>query len=278
MSKIEALHIYPIKSCAGTEVTSAALNEYGFIHDRKWMIVNDKGIMLTQRFYPEMALIKPTLTDGGIHIAHPDAGTIHIDETALDNTHEVKIWADTVSAKRANAFTSEWLSSLFKSQTPLHLVQYDSSQIRQPGQVERFGETAKHFTDAAPLLVCNEASLKALNTHLAEQNIEPMTMAHFRPNIVVSGLTPFQEHEINEVHADAIALKFIDHCSRCVMITVDPAKGEKRKDGTPFKALARLNAMPENANAPAFGVNVVSVLPQDKQSATLHKGQNISVN
>lgn len=256
---IEALYIYPIKSCAGLSVERAEFNEFGFVDDRKWMIVNDKGVMLTQRTMPSMARIKPAITASGLTLSHPDMESLTVEKDRLKNQKTVKIWSDMVSAHIADQEISDWLTTTLKSTTTLHLVNFDQEQIRRPAQIDRFGDTAKHFTDAAPLLVCNTASLDALNSHLKTRGVEKVSIEHFRPNIVVSGLAPFEEHQYNCLNfpndGTNTELRLIDHCSRCAMITVDPHTGIKRKNATPFKELADLNTMPDNPRAPAFGVN-----------------------
>ncbi|MCB2030574.1 MAG: MOSC domain-containing protein, partial [Rhodoferax sp.] len=56
---IARLFIYPVKSCAGVELTEAILTETGLDLDRSWMVVEDGGMFVTQREQPRMALIRP---------------------------------------------------------------------------------------------------------------------------------------------------------------------------------------------------------------------------
>ena len=58
---IARLFIHPIKSCAGIEVREALLTDTGLDLDRAWMVVNAQGMFMTQREWPRMALIRPTL-------------------------------------------------------------------------------------------------------------------------------------------------------------------------------------------------------------------------
>ncbi len=50
--RIDRLFIYPVKSCAGVELTEALLTETGFDLDRSWMVVEDGGVFVTQRDCP----------------------------------------------------------------------------------------------------------------------------------------------------------------------------------------------------------------------------------
>ena len=55
---VEALYVYPIKSCAGIAVDAARVTARGLEHDRRWMVVDERGGFLTQRTRPEMALVR----------------------------------------------------------------------------------------------------------------------------------------------------------------------------------------------------------------------------
>ena len=65
MPTLTELNLYPIKSCAGISLRKATLTEAGLmseqIYDREWMVVDAQGEFLSQREYPRMALIQPTI-------------------------------------------------------------------------------------------------------------------------------------------------------------------------------------------------------------------------
>ncbi|HEY2744545.1 MAG TPA: MOSC domain-containing protein, partial [Polyangia bacterium] len=63
--KVEALFVYPVKSCAGIAVAAARVTERGLEHDRRWMVVDERGMFLTQRTLPEMALVRTAFADDG---------------------------------------------------------------------------------------------------------------------------------------------------------------------------------------------------------------------
>ena len=54
---LAALNLHPIKSCAAVPVDEALVIETGLQLDRAWMVVDAKGVMLTQRAQPRMALV-----------------------------------------------------------------------------------------------------------------------------------------------------------------------------------------------------------------------------
>lgn len=271
---IEALYIYPIKSCAGTLVQSANLSIFGLKDDRQWMLVNDKSVMMTQRLHPRMALIRPELTETGLTLHHPELESIAIHLPHQEISCEVKIWNDIANAtllpETQNQAISEWLATALKYNGKMTLVKFNAHTLRSPGQPERFGKTAKHFTDAAPLLITNTASINALNQTLKQNKLEQVDMRSFRPNIVISGPEAFSEHTLTSIklHNSSTVLHLVDHCQRCVMITVNPDTGVKRSNAVPFQTLVALNAMPDNLRAPAFGVNAMLEQAPYDQDAT----------
>ena len=65
------LHIYPIKSCRGITLDSAALAPTGLVDDRHWMLVRPNGRFITQREYPRMALISTQVSDDALTLGTP---------------------------------------------------------------------------------------------------------------------------------------------------------------------------------------------------------------
>ncbi|MGW8370532.1 MAG: MOSC N-terminal beta barrel domain-containing protein, partial [Gammaproteobacteria bacterium] len=49
MVRVSRIFVYPIKSCRGIEVSSAAVRTRGFANDRRYMLVDARGRFLTQR-------------------------------------------------------------------------------------------------------------------------------------------------------------------------------------------------------------------------------------
>ena len=60
---LAALHLHPVTSCAGLAPAQALVIETGLDLDRAWMVVDEAGVMVTQRDLPRMALPGPTPAD-----------------------------------------------------------------------------------------------------------------------------------------------------------------------------------------------------------------------
>jgi uncharacterized protein len=97
---------------------------------------------------------------------------------------------------------------------------------------------------------------------------EPLPMNRFRPNIVVSGSDAYAEDDWNKIRIGETIFRGTKPSERCVITTVDQAKGEF--DGKePLKTLATYrmakDVMPERVdslgltpNAVIFGQNLIA--------------------
>jgi uncharacterized protein YcbX len=101
-------------------------------------------------------------------------------------------------------------------------------------------EDVTQFNDCSPLSIGSAKSLRWLNERLDS----PVTMARFRPNIVVDGdsMEPFEEERWAAFTAGDVALCNIKNTGRCQMTLVDSSKGIVDSDRQPMKTLKRLRA------------------------------------
>ena len=61
MLSISQLYIYPVKSLGGIAVNTALVTERGLENDRRFMLVDEEGLFLTQRERPSMALLRTAI-------------------------------------------------------------------------------------------------------------------------------------------------------------------------------------------------------------------------
>lgn len=307
--KIDALNIFPVKSLAGVSVSKVEVTPFGLRNDRQWMLVDEKGIFLSQRKLPQMTMISTRIEKDVVILSHKGMDDISLSVDS-NKTQEIQIWKDRCTAASATHDINDWLNQALQTQGA-SCVQFIPEHIRKPGQIERFGKTARHFTDGAPFLLSNTASLHALNSHLKKSGYDPVDMRHFRSNIVVSGIDAFSEHRFNSMtvlydeglHDDlhsgsnkssngettnnssstlggekSLSFRLVDHCQRCSIITVDPDSGLYRPKANPIMQLAEINSMPGKPKAPAFGVNLSLNTSLDSTSlATLSVGQRVEL-
>jgi uncharacterized protein len=103
--------------------------------------------------------------------------------------------------------------------------------------------------------VASEASLAELNQRLKE----PVTMARFRPNLVLSGLEAHGEDHLDEIRFDTlegpVRLKIVKPCARCPIPNVNPLTGEPGTE--PGDTLSTYRADARLDGAVTFGMNAV---------------------
>ncbi len=273
---VSQLFIYPVKSLAGIALSRAKLTEKGFEFDRHWMIINPKNQFVTQRQLPKMATIKTELTNSELVLSAPHMANVcrvnllH----SGSNTQTAKIWQCHVEVVEESQQVSDWLSEAIDSPYALRLVRMASSFTRMVDQSSKLGngvDVTTEFADGFPFLVANQSSLDELNQTL-KQNY---TMDRFRPNIVLSGIPAFAEHQVNTLTHSNYQLVFRFPCERCVITTIDQLQGEKSPDGEPLNTLKRLNPMLGMPFSAAFGEN--AQLTQG-QGHTIHLGDELELN
>ncbi len=220
MITISELFIYPIKSCAGTSVESFVLDRFGPQHDRRWMLVDEQGVLITQREVARMALITPTLTDTGLRI-HYQNQTLDVQTPVNGAPKAVQVRADKVQAQDAGEEASRFFSAIV--QRTAHLVWMPESTERRVNHNDASQGETVGFADAFPLLLISQASLDDLNSKLDS----PVPMNRFRPNIVVQGCEAFAEDSWSTLQSDTCELLVTEPCSRCVMPSINQATAEK---------------------------------------------------
>lgn len=271
---VESLWIYPVKSLAGIEQTHYELTPEGLSQDRQWMIVDEQGIFVSQRKHPKMGLIKTSLqNDETLTLSSKDS-CVSINPVDCIKPCRTKVWRDECAGFEATADVNHWLNTQVNYKTPLRLVYFDKTRKRQLDST-RFADNTTFYADAAPLLVCNSQSLCALNESLKNIEIPALGMSRFRPNIVLSLPKPFIEHTIKAASCDAFCIRFVDHCQRCVMITIDPITASPAHARKIFECLSQLNPMPQNAQVPAFGVNCTINNPATSNNPKIIVGQKL---
>jgi uncharacterized protein YcbX len=266
MPTITALTLYPIKSCAGIALQSAMLTETGLsfetVNDREWMVVDNDGQFLTQREYPKMALIRPSLANGKLVLQATGAMPLEIPLARTDtvqlNTMQVHLWDDSLLACDEGASSAIWFSVFLG--VACRLVRFHPSATRVANnQWTGDKKVPTHFSDGYPLLLISEASLEDLNQKITEKGLAAVPMNRFRPNIVIDGIAAFEEDYAESLTmvkmGQSIHLKPIKPCPRCPMPAVDQLTGKTGYNPVDVLQTYRSNAMLDGAVT--FGMNVI---------------------
>jgi hypothetical protein len=235
--RVAALYVYPVKSLGGIAVDAVDVGDFGPVGDRRWMLVDDEGVFLTQRSDPSMALVKPAL-DGDLRVTAPGLAPLRL--TTPDPgapRRRVVVWRDAVDAATYPAEVDDWFSTALSR--PCHLVYMPDDVWRQVDRTYAGDGDRTSFTDAFPLLVLSRESVADLNARLAAKGVPPVDERRFRPNVLVEGAgRPFAEDEWGDVRLGAVAVRVAKPCARCVLTTVNPDTAEVSPRGEPLRTLS----------------------------------------
>jgi uncharacterized protein YcbX len=231
--RVSSLHFYPVKSCRGVDIERATLEARGLRHDRRWMLVDDEGVFVTQREEPRLARVETAVEDGAIVLRVPgrEALRLPVATTNADAPRRrVRVWKSEVDAvdggPQAAAWMTEWLG---RSASLVHMPD-DARRAVNP-EYAREGDIVS-FADGYPLLVVSESSLEDLGARLGR----PVPMNRFRPNVVVRGSAPWAEDGWRRIRIGAIPMRVCKPCPRCVVTTVDQSTSERGDE--PLRVLA----------------------------------------
>ena len=226
--RIARLFVYPVKSCAGVELSEALLTPTGLDLDRAWMVVDAEGVFVSQRELPRMALVKVQLKLHEVVLRAPGMLALHLAIDAVEQPVRVRVWKDEVPAYDMGDIAAQWFSDFLGRR--LRLVRFDPehqrlSDLRWTGGVE----APNQFADGYPLLVLGEASLAGLNQRLQAAGHAPVGIERFRPNIVLAGIETHDEDRVDRLHIAAdspVVLRAVKPCPRCPIPNIDPASAE----------------------------------------------------
>ena len=234
MLTLAGLHIYPVKGLRGSALEFAAVEPWGLVGDRRWMVVDERGRFLSQREQPRLALIVPTLLADGLRLALPGRDTLTVDrpEPATTRT-EVVIWHDTVLATPAAPEADRWLSEALGVLCRL-VYMADPETARSVDQAFGAPGDTVSFADGFPLLVTTAASLGDLDRRLGR----PVPMSRFRPNLDVGGGAPWDEDGWRRIRVGEVTFRVVKDCARCAVTTVDQDTGVRSTDNEPLRTLA----------------------------------------
>lgn len=254
MSELSAIWIFPLKSARRIAVSQIEALPRGLALDRRWLLVDAEGKAITMRERPRMARIQVTIAQDTLRFDAPSMEPLQLDQqTHAGTTRTINIWKDTVQAHNVSAAADQWFSEVLGM--PCHLVVMRPADQRLieswPGVAA--GEEVS-FADGYPLLLISEASLQDLNSRLET----PVTMDHFRPNLVVSGTEPYAEDQWQEIAIGDVHFKLVKPCARCVMTTMDPKTGDTITKGEPLRTLTRYRKTDLGV---VFGQNLVVSKP-----------------
>jgi uncharacterized protein YcbX len=244
---VSSLSIYPVKSCREVAQNSSYVESFGLRNDRRWMVVDEQGVMITQRKISRMCLIQPELTANGLILNSSTMNPLSIDIPIHNKKCSVKIWADQCQAFDAGDEAATWLSHILEKKC--RLVYFPEDEIRQVDLAYANKGDKTAFSDGFPFLIISQGSLDDLNQRLSS----PISMNRFRPNIVIDGCEPFAEDGWKKIRIGDIMFRIVKPCSRCVIPSINIDTAEREEE--PIKTLLSYR---KRDNKIFFGQNVIA--------------------
>ncbi|MDF2179676.1 MOSC domain-containing protein [Aliiglaciecola sp. CAU 1673] len=247
MSRISLaqISIYPIKSTRGLTLDRSWVEETGLSFDRRYMLADMNGRMLTGRAFPKLVQVLTAPTAWGLMVSHPDMPMLALRCTDFSMqgvaTH---VWKDEFEAFATTETANQWFSRLLGRDCQLLYASENSPRFSQSASAK------VSFADGYSLLLISQASLQALNAKAAV----PSQMAQFRPNLVVSNTEPFAEDSWQTFRIGDVTFRVDSPCSRCIFTTRDPATGEFLENKEPLATLSRFRK--HESGKINFGMNV----------------------
>ncbi|HHG8772235.1 TPA: YcbX family protein [Raoultella planticola] len=263
MITLSRLFIHPVKSMRGIGLTHAFADISGLAFDRAFMVTETDGTFITARQFPQMVKFTPAPLHDGIHLTAVDGSSAIVRFSDFAPQGEpTEVWGNHFTALIAPSAVNQWLSGFFNRDVQLRWL---GPQLTR--RVKRHDAVPLTFADGFPYLLTNEASLRDL------QNRCPagVRMEQFRPNLVVTGAAAWEEDTWKVIRIGEVVFDVAKPCSRCVLTTVSPERGQKHPSGEPLATLQRFRTALDNGDVD-FGQNLIA-----RNSGVVRAGDEVEI-
>ena len=238
MPTVTDLRIHPVKSLAPIPLQQSLVEPWGLRHDRRWMLVDARGELVSQRQEPRLGQFHAVPLDdgrpGSLLLSSPEGQSLVL-EPPTGRTQPVTMFGLPMATVDASAEASAWFSKLLDAELRL---------VHLADAADRPTEHLVSLADGYPVNLACSASLAALNELIAAEHPDDpvkgaaVPMGRFRPNVVVDGTEAWAETGWLRVRIGEVEFRVAEQCGRCVMTTLDPETSERRGP-EPLRALGR---------------------------------------
>jgi len=248
MITINELYTYPVKSTKGIHREKVEVSTTGLYNDRMVAIIDSNNRIVTGREHPKLLLLSTELTDTVIVIdAQIHMVTFRLPQEGFQL--ELKLFRNKIMGLPFNTEANDWISEYLAG--AYRLVYLGKNNRPIPEKRGGNPEDRTGFTDSSPIHLVNLDSLKQLNLKL-KQNV---TVRNFRPNIVVSGATAFEEDGWKYIKINGMDFRVQERTQRCIFTTIHPLTAQVNTEMQPLATIARMRL--KQAKKPTFGINLI---------------------
>ncbi|STO98158.1 hybrid-cluster NAD(P)-dependent oxidoreductase [Grimontia hollisae] len=246
---VSQINIFPVKSAKGISLSNAWVEKIGLSFDRRFMVTDSTGKMVTGRTEPKLTEVTVSIQSNGITLTHPTMSPLVLKYAQFSMSEtQTGVWKDEFLGYATTSTANAWFSHLLGGNKQLLFTGEEATP-----RYSQTAETEVSFADGFPLLVVSEASLEALNARSPDKHV----MDQFRSNIVVSGCEAFEEDTWGKIRIGGVTFKVARPCSRCVFTTLDLDTGRFRANGEPITTLSQFRTDKDgNVN---FGMNLIAL-------------------
>ena len=243
MITVDSINIAPVKSLGLAHPDKVRVESEGIIEDRRILLADANGTVLTQRQVGPMVQVKADYTaePEWLRLRFPNGSAME-DPVEVGDKVTTRIFGRAVAGR---IVTGKWDVALsdFCGQ-PLSLIRSDL-----PGQCY----------DEFPVSILSQTSVENLDK-LGHGSVT-ITGKRFRPNFLLAGCQPHEEDTwLGRVIriGDDLLLRVVARDPRCAITTHDPETGARDVD-----TLRLILSYRPNPRAPYFGVYGIVERPGD---------------
>lgn len=212
---IKSIHIAPVKSLALIDPKSVYIGFSGIEEDRRFLVRNEAGAMVTQRQIGRLAQVTADY--------HAATETLRLDFPGGESISATPELGDPVEMKVFRRVVKGWIVTGELSEALSHFCGADLTLMKP--------ESAGVCQDAYPVSLLSQASIEYLG-NVAQNGIE-LEYRRFRPNFLLNGCEPHEEDSWvgKEVAVgDNLRLRVEMLDPRCAITTLNPDTGERDMD------------------------------------------------
>ncbi|KAI1302409.1 Mitochondrial amidoxime-reducing component 1 [Halotydeus destructor] len=240
---VSKLTIYPIKSCRGITVPRLTVAKsgvrYELFRDRGWVVVSSENRMLNLIRAPKLITITIKLNGDSLELFAPDGQSclckVRTELSSSDVLIQTNVYGGDTEGIDCGDEVAEFISGVIEI-SGCRLIQYveglKTRPSRSEGKRDKKKEAAHQVTyqNYSDVHLTTESSLEELNQRIMNNNnggeSNTVTSGHFRPNIEVSGSSPWEEDTWEFVQiGDGVELYQMQNCNRCPQTVVNRDNG-----------------------------------------------------
>jgi uncharacterized protein YcbX len=270
---VTELRRFPVKSCRGEQLAEGVVEAWGLRGDRRWMLVDDDGEMVSIRERRGMLLLHPVITEDDGLVVTDTTGALEplaVSVPSGDELVPVSLFGNApFLAALADGDAHAWFSKAVGQS--VRLVHADDPARRLANPAHARAVVPMAFADGYPLHLTTEESLAELNAQIAAGPLAdqaPLPMVRFRANIVVAGAEPWADDGWATLRIGDGVFRAVKGCGRCAIPTTDAETAVRSKE--PTATLARTRRWDGQV---WFGTNLVC----DTPGVTVRVGDPVEV-